>query len=225
MRRDLLDVLNGYQDTQNTIVDDFRTHLQRWEDNTNRWKSECYYKWQWEQWEGFYTTLECMWREKGDWCGWEYYPNQAGGFLACWLYGGQKGESNRIGTPNRYAELFIQIHNAMRLTARLGWGNTGNKVTRPFMWQVFNVLEQVNEETDDIGVKKAGRFRGGAGAAVADVTFGDQEPWFAVDDKGIVNMDVTIERLRRVQELLRKVVKYLNKQGIVSWDVRTLGSI
>ena len=36
LRRDLLDVLNKFQDTKNTIVDDFRTHLQRWEDDANR---------------------------------------------------------------------------------------------------------------------------------------------------------------------------------------------
>ena len=217
LRRDLLDVLDGFQDTQNTIVDNFRMYLQRWEDNTNRWKSVCYREWQWEQWEGFYATLESTWREKGDWCGWEYYPNQSGGFLACWLYGGQKGQFNRIKTQGGYAELFIQIHDAMRLTVRLGWGNTGHKVTNPFMWQVFNVLEQVNKKTkDNIGIKKAGTFRGGKGGAIADVTFGDQAPWFAVDDKGIVNMDVTIERLRHAQELLRKVVKYLNEQGTVS---------
>ena len=226
LRRDFLDVLDGFQDTQNTIVDDFRTHLQRWEDDTNRWKSECYCEWQWKQWEGFYATLECMWREKGDKCGWVYYSNQSGGFLACWLYDGQKGEFNRVGTCKRYAELFIQIHNAMRLTVRLGWGNTGQKVTSPFMRQVFNALEEINGKTsDDIQIKKAGRFRGGKGAAVADVTFGNQDPWFAVDDKGIVNMDVTIDHLRRVQELLRKVVKYLNEQGTVSWGVRTLGNI
>ena len=212
MRRDLLDVLDGFQNTQNTIVNDFRTHLQRWEDNTNRWKSECYRKWQWQQWEGFYSALESMWRNKGDWCGWVYYSNRSGGFLACWLYDGQTGQSNRIETPYGYAELFMQIHDAMRLTVRLGWGNTEQKVTNSFMWQVFNALEEIKGKTsDDIQIDKAGRFRGGKGAAVADVTFGNQDPWFAVDDKGIVNVDVTIERLRRVQELLLKVVKYLNE--------------
>ena len=43
LRRNLLNVLDRFQDTQNTIVDDFRTHLQRWENNTNRWESG-YYK-------------------------------------------------------------------------------------------------------------------------------------------------------------------------------------
>lgn len=218
MRRDLLDVLDGFQDTQNTIVDDFRTHLQRWEDNMNRWESEHYRKWQWEQWEGFYTALESMWRENGDWCGWEYYSNKDGGFLACWLYDGKKGEFNRIGTCKRYAELFIQIHNAMRLTVRLGQGNTGCKVTNSFMWEVFNALKKVNERTSsDIGIKKAGTFRGGkGGGAIADITFGNQDPWFAVDSNGIVDMDPTIEHLRHLLELLRQVVKYLNEQETVS---------
>ncbi len=41
LRRDVLDVLDGFQDTQNTIVDDFRIHLQRLEDDENR-KSESF---------------------------------------------------------------------------------------------------------------------------------------------------------------------------------------
>ena len=217
MRRDLLEVLDGFQDTQNTIVDDFRTHLQRWEDNINRWESEHYRKWQWEQWEGFYTVLESMWRENGDWCGWEYYANKDGGFLACWLYDGKKGEFSRVGTCKRYAGLFIQIHDAMRLTVRLGAGKAMDRVDNPLMWQVFNALEKINGRTSsDIRITKAGIFSGGKGGAIADVTFGDQDPWFAVDSNGIVDMDATIEHLRRLLELLRQVVTYLNEQETVS---------
>ena len=43
LRHDLLKILNGFQDTKNVIVDDFHTHLQRWENDTNRWESG-YYK-------------------------------------------------------------------------------------------------------------------------------------------------------------------------------------
>ena len=217
LRRDLLDVLNGYQDTQNTMVDDFRTFLQRWEDNTNRWKSECYCKWQWEQWEGFYAALESIWRKKGGWCGWEYYSNPDGGSLACWLCGKQKGKYNRIGTPNRYAELFMQIHDAMRLTVRLGRGTAMNKVRAPVLYQVLDALVQVNRTiSNDIRIEKVKKFGSGDAAAVANITFGDQDPWFAIDSKGIVDMETTIERLYRVQKLLRKVVKYLNEQGTVN---------
>ncbi len=221
LRRDLLDVLNKFQDTKNVIVDDFRIYLQRWEDDTNRWKSECYREWQCEQSprEGFYTALESVCLEKGDWCGWGYYANPAGGFLAFWLYGEQKGQLNWVGTQCRHVELFMQIHDAMRLTVRLGHGNAMDRVHNALMWQVFEALGKVNEENnDDIRIQKAGRFRGGKGAAVADVIFSDndQDPWFAVDTKGIVNIDATIKRLRRVQELLQKVVKHLNEHGAIS---------
>ena len=202
LRRDLLDVLKRFLNTENTIVDDFRTHLQNWEDDTNAWESVCYRKWEWRQWEGFYMALEDRW-SKGCYR-WGYMPNPAGGFLAWWLV----QEDLRIGTQDRYADLYMQIHDATRLTARLGSGNAMDKVRSPFMWAVFNALKQVNGEIPcDIRIEKAGRFKGGGAAAVADITFGDQDTWLAVDAKGIVNMDATIERLHRVEELLRKVAK------------------
>ena len=215
LRRDLLDILDNFQDTQNTIVDDFRTHLQNWENNTNSWKSKSYCKWQGGQVEGFYVALESMWQEKGNQCGWGYYANPAGGFLACWLSREQGSEFNRIGTADQYADIFMQIHDATRLTVRLAGGNTGT-ITSPFMWQVFGALEKISNETsDDIQIEKAGRFKGGWGAAVANVKFGGQEPWFAIDTNGIVNMEATIERLFRVQELIQKVAKHLTDQEAV----------
>ena len=218
LRRNLLGVLNKFQDTQNTIVDDFRTHLQNWETDTNSWKSKSYREWQGGQYQGFYVALESTWQKKGNQCGWGYYANPSGGFLACWLSGEQGGKLNWIGTEDRHADIFMQIHDATRLTVRLGGGGTG-KVTSPFMWQAFGALEKFNNETsDDIQIAKAGRFRGGWGAAVANVTFGEQEqePWFVFDTNGIVNMEASIERLLRVQELLQKVAKHLTDQGAVS---------
>ena len=209
MRRDLLDVLNKFQDTGNTIVDDFRTHLQNREDDTNRWESASYNEWGWGQWEGFYAELEHRW---DGCCGWGYIANPAGGFL------GWSSDYWRIGTEDRYASLYIQIHNEpLRLTVRLGSGNAMDKVRAPFMHRVYQVLNALNEEAfDDIHLKKAGTFRGGGAAAVADVTFDEQGPWFAVDSNGVVNMDATIERLRRLKELLEKVAEHLTEQGIVS---------
>ena len=149
LRHDLLKVLNGYMDTGNVIVDDFRRHLQNREDATNRWKCMSYRDWQWNQWEGFYAAIEARWN---DWCDWGYVSNPAGGFLGCWLGGG------KIGT----VDLYMQIHDARRLTVRLGSGNTMDKVRSPFMYQVLSALEQVSRESsDDIRFKKAGRFRGG----------------------------------------------------------------
>ena len=210
MRRALLDVLNGFQDTGNVIVDDFRTHLQGWEDDTNRWESASYDEWEWIQWEGFYAEIERRWIERrwDDGCGWEYFANPAGGFLACWL------GLEDIGTENGYATLYMQIHDATRLTVRLGAGKAWTKVRSSSMYQVLDALRK--EASDDIRIEKAGAFKGGGAAAVANVTFDEQGPWFAVDCNGVVNMDATIERLRRLEELLQKVATRLTDQGIVS---------
>lgn len=207
MRRDLLDVLNGFQDTGNVIVDDFRTHLQGWEDETNRWESASYDEWKCTERarEGFYAGIERRWDDD---CGWKYFANKAGGFLACCL--GFK----YIGTKNRHADLYMQIYDAMRLTVRLGSGNALDNVRSPFMYQVLDALNE--EAFDDIRIKKSGAFRGGGAAAVANVTFDEQGPWFAVDRNGVLNMDTTIERLRRLEKLLQKVATRLSEQGLIS---------
>lgn len=206
MRRDLLDVLNKFQDTGNTIVDDFRTHLQNWEDDTNRWESASYDEWEWGQWEGFYAELEHRW---DGCCEWGYIANPAGGFLGWW-----SDPDYCIGTEARYASLYIQIHNATRLTVRLGSGKAMDKVDPQSMYQVLDALNE--EAFDDIRIEKAGKFKGGGAAAVAAVTFDEHGPWLAVDSNGVVNMDATIERLRRLEELLEKVATRLTEQGIAS---------
>ena len=211
MRRDLLDVLNKFQDTGNTIVEDFRTHLQNWEDDTNRWESASYNEWKWRQWEGFYAELEHRW---DGWSGWGYISNPAGGFRGWW------SDYWRIGTEERHARLYIQIHKDIqirketRLTVRLGAGKAMDKVDSRFMYPVLDALKE--EAFDDIHIKKAGSFRGGGAAAVADVRFDEHGPWLAVDSNGVVNMDATIERLRRLEELLEKVATRLTEQGIAS---------
>ena len=183
-------------------MDDFRSHLQGWEDDTNRWKSMSSSEWGWTQWEGFYAALEC---KLCDDCGWGYIP--IGDFLGCWL--GFK----HIGTEDRYVELYTQIHNGTRLTVRLGSGNALDKVGKEPMYQVLDALNEYS--SDDIRIEKAGRFKGGGSAAVANVTFGDQEPWFVIDGNGFVDIGATIKRLRRLEELLQKVAEYLTGQGFV----------
>ena len=204
MRRDFLGVLNRFQDTGNTIVYDFRTHLQGWEDDTTKWESASYVEWRctYRSWEGFYAGIERRWG--GD-CGWNYV--HLGDFYGCWL------STKYIEIENRHADLYIQIHDAMRLTVRLGSGTARDKVSSQFMYQVLDALNE--EVSGGIRIEKAGTFRGGVTAAVANVTFDGKGPWFAVDRNGVVNMDATIERLRRLEELVKKVATRLTKERAV----------
>ena len=203
LRSHLLKVLDRHKKTGNAIVENFHSHLQRWEDDTNQWKSlgygDCWEKW-WEQWrqvEGFYGALEG--KITCDWCGWGYVSNRTGGFLGFWAGNNTCKVPDR---PENFYNLYLQIHNAHRLTIRIGSGNF-DKVSSGFMHRVFNALS--NAQHGAFEVKKAGTFRGGNSAAVADISFG-RGPWFAVDDNGI-NLDATVKRLHQVQALLQEVVQ------------------
>ena len=89
--------------------------------------------------------------------------------------------------------MYLQIEEATRLTVRLS-ERSGHA-----------------RQTHDFRIKKAGRFRGGASAAVAEVTFGDGESYLALKDGGIVDMDATMRRLDRMRELIAGMPRGLKK--------------
>ena len=60
-------------------------------------------------------------------------------------------------------------------------------------------------KADNVRIKKAGRFRGGASAVVADITFGDETSYLALKEKDIVDMDATMRRLNRMREFVAEV--------------------
>ena len=210
LRKNLLDVLDQFKDTNNVIVNDFRTHLQSWEDNTNRWRSVHYNSWQWSQREGFYAAMEDRWRSKyNDWSGWGYVSNPSGGFLGWW------GGSERIGTEEQDLVIYLQIDNGTRLTVRLGRG-PGNRVRSPLMHEALLAIDRVCiESPEDILCEKAGRFRGGKSADVAKLTFAGTDPWLAVDADGLVDVDVSVERLCRARKLIQRVAAKLTADGLL----------
>ena len=89
--------------------------------------------------------------------------------------------------------MYLQIEEATRLTLRL------------------SERSRHARQTHDFRIKKAGRFRGGASAAVDEVTFGDGESYLALKDGGIVDMDATMRRLDRMRELIAGMPRGLKK--------------
>lgn len=91
-RQDFLCVLKCYQGDY-PLVSQFRSHLQKLEDEFDRWKTEKRENWLWGSWEGFYRALEETLEDeisqssKGGTPGlpdWGYVPNRQGGFLGFW---------------------------------------------------------------------------------------------------------------------------------------------
>lgn len=207
LRRDLLDVLDNFQETGNVIVDNFRAHLQLREDVTDGWRCIQHVDWHGRQTEGFYTALEEKFLVGS---GWAYTSNASGGFL-CWWGGGEK---IRIGDGQ--ADIYLQIHDAIRLTIRVGRGDAMDRIDSWFMYRVLNTLECLNEETfDEIRIKKAGRFRGGSTAAVANITFDERCTWLAVDAEGKMDLGECVDRLHRVHDLIGKVAAKLTEDGVL----------
>ena len=200
LRRDLLAVLNRFPDTGNTIVDNFRAHLQEWEDKTNSYRDRAVDDWQNPQIEGFYNELENRMAKDSKWNDphWGYEHNRAGEVL-CFAFAG-----NTIEQKPHEVEMYLQIdEDATRLSVRLGeWDELG--IQSQYMHKVLKRLMD-NAPDHDIGIKKAGRFRGGETGAVAEVTFGDEDSYLALNDGEIVNMEETMQRLDRAREFVSKV--------------------
>ena len=201
LRRDLLDVLDRFPDTGDTIVDNFRAHLQGWENETNSYRHVPFSEWNWGGREGFYTDLENrMAKEECRWnCGgWGYAANPAGGVH--WFYFAE----NLVVQKPHEVTMYLQIEDAIRLTVRLV-ERRGPGVRAPFMYKVLRLLKDNARQAGDIKIEKAGRFRGGASAAVAEVTFDDGENYLALTDEDIVDMDETMRRLDRTREFVAEV--------------------
>ena len=203
LRRDLLDVLDRFPDTGDTIIDNFRAHLKGWENKTNSYRHVPPSEWNWVCREGFYTELENRMakEDRWDYCDWEFVNNPAGRFLSFYF------AENTMARKPHEVTMYFQIElgdDANRLTVRLS-ERSGPGVRAPLMYKVLELLEDNARQADDIKIKKAGRFRGGETGAVAEVKFGDGKSYLAQKDGGIVDMDVTVRRLDRTREFVAKV--------------------
>lgn len=79
------------------------------------------------------------------------------------------------------------------------------------MWEVLRALEK--KISEDITIEKAGTFRGGQTTAVAKVTgFDGKKGWIALNDEDTVNMDITIKRLSRLHNELKRIAPTLLEQ-------------
>ena len=211
LRNDLLAVLRNYRDTGDTIIDNFYVHLNNFEMVTNQYLKIPVDGWQhkgeqdWKIFEGFYNDLETRMEnlEIGSW-GWQHVSNPAGGFLCLALAGYE--------TPNTvHADwVYLQIHDATRLTLRLGGWDSGVRISSPIMYRAYYLLNEINENFADIEIRKAGRYQGGASAAVADFTIMGQNDYVARRSDGIVDMELTMQRLVRINEIATTLAELLN---------------
>ena len=92
--------------------------------------------------------------------------NPAGGFLSFYF------AENTLKRKPYEVTMYLQIElgdDENRLTVRL-CERRGPGVRAPLMYEVLELLNDNVRQAGDIEIEKAGRFRGGASGAVAEVT-------------------------------------------------------
>ena len=202
VRIDLLRVLARFSDVPDTIVSNFYTHLRAWEEKSRNFERLPAYLWLGdvdtpdvgEIRNGFYAELERRMNKNGDWghVEWGYAANQRGGDL-WFIFTDETIKRPEHGQVHDIS-VYAQIENAARLTVRLGnWETT--QIRSPLMYEFLQLAQSVSESFLTITVAKAGRFRGGASAAVATIEFEQDGGYLALDAQGVVDMDATLKRL------------------------------
>ena len=212
LRPDLLKVLNQFPNTDDTIVDNFREHLQGWEDETNRYLQDPVSKWNENERaiEGFYIELERRMAngDKSYGPDWTLEHNR-GGEVLCFTFA-----VNRF-CGNQYAvSMYPQIENGTRLTVRFKRVRKGPKIPTLLMYKVLGQLQNL-PPADDIKIDKPGRFGSGQSVKVAELTFGEEKSYLAQKDGEIVDMDATMQRLDRTREFISKVANQPELKEIV----------
>lgn len=202
-RKDLLDVLSRNPNTGNDIVEEFRTSLRRWEEDTQSFRETKPSGWSWRAVQGFFMDLEKRLDEEGPDAkdkGWHYVHNKKGGFLGFWWVPEQNGE-------HEYKTyLQIEANPTLKLYVRVG-SNTGEKITRELRNALWKEVESVSfgDDWPDITVEASGRA-GGKSANVAQVSFEKTDGGFlASNADGTLDFNKTMHRTRRAIEFLNNI--------------------
>lgn len=207
LRPQLLEVLGSVPHTDNTIIEEFRQHLQAWQNETESFAAKPCEQWSWHAKEGYYMALEGWLRNRfgnESYVGWRYVANANEGFLGFWWYW--------ASVASQRCHLYLQIEDATRLHIRVcsAKDEEGNSIKAPagMMWAVFNAIEDAarRDEFKELRIEKSGRFKGGSTAAVADVSFDkDKGSYLAVDARGLLDFDTTKRHLLLATRLVDAV--------------------
>lgn len=211
LREDLLAVLSQVPGIGNTIVEEFRAHLQSRQDETESYRTRPHTEWPPRAIEGYYMALEAwikdlqrqgVLRAKED-AEWEEVSNPARGFLGFWWH------SCHLESHRCY--LYLQIENGTRLQIRVSdaTSETGEKieVDAALLRRVYTLFDGYMKQPrcDGLRAAKSGRFRGGKHSALVDLRFDDStDTYLATDNRRVLDLPATQQHLLLAMELLDK---------------------
>ena len=205
LRSDILKVLNTYKGLNNILVD-YRDRLQFIEDEVNGYKTKDISKWNRRNWTGFYMELQERLGEDDKKRNWGYVANPNGGFLGFWWhFQGDKDTCRQ----------FLQLEYRHEKSKENKNNDGKNKVVKgrlSFKIEVKNKDERkkyrskwhkaLKERAKEYGLDLAKPFRFGNGETMTVCLLNGD---YRVTKNGIIDMDKTVEVLKKAEKLLGSV--------------------
>ena len=186
-RTDFLRVLNQYTKTDSDIYNDFKTYLNEIEDNVQSYKTKPKEKWTNKSWTGFYIALKEVLGTEDTACNWNYVPNQSGGFMGFWW---------DFDTTNDVRS-HLQLEGNKEIN-RLVFKVTTETPTKKLH---SNWSNQISKLSAGYGLSITKPKRLGSGRSV---TVAVLESDFRVFSDGVLDMDASVDVLKKAQSVLDK---------------------
>lgn len=181
LRADFLNILNRYKGT-NSILVDYRGYLQSITDKVESYKSKKLSEWNWHSWVGFYLELQKRFGNGH----WDYVANPTGGFLGFWWH----------FQGNDDCEQYLQLEQD-KFCFKIWVNNEDERKSLRLKWHKI-----INNKAKDIDLNLVKPTRFGNGRYMTVCVFNGE--YREVKD-GIIDMDKTIDLLKKAESLLKLV--------------------
>lgn len=180
LRPDFLDILKKYQGN-NQILLDYRSHLQRIEDQTQSYQTTEIQKWKGDQWIGFYMKLQ----ETLGMGNWGYVANPSGGFFGYWwsTFSDEKSEQYLQLEQNKLCFKIRVSNHEERRQLRNHWHK--------------QILAESKKDTYSLTVTRPARFGHGQFMTVCIC-----DDWHMADSRDLLDYHKTVDRLREAMKIL-----------------------
>jgi hypothetical protein len=181
LREDFLNVLNVYEGA-NAILLDYRSHLQSISEKVESYKYTEISKWGWYAWIGFYLELQ---KRLGS-GHWDYVANPTGGFLGFWWH----------FQGNDDCEQYLQLEQN-KFCFKIWVKNSDERTKLRSKWH-----KAIKTQGRNYGLDLAKPARFGNGEYMTVCVFNGE---YRETNSGVVDIDKTVERLRKAENLLKSV--------------------
>lgn len=189
-RKDFLKILKEFsaKGVDNNIFSDYFSYLQDIDNRVESYRHELLQDWCWDAWKGFYLNLQ---KYRND-ANWDYVANPSGGFLGFWWH------FSKVENLQLYLQIeqeWDEKNSNGKLCFKIHVDDKERQSSMRNFWHEAIIKIGLDNE---LNIVKPHRFGTGACMTVAMI----KGEFRQTDKDGRIDIDATIEVLRRTEKLL-----------------------